>query len=306
MTEYRETIRHDLKHRLRSFREFSRDDAQPGMLLDTLEKWVLGLIADARLPVTEPDAGGDARIADEAMRSLLRKGRDWQDRAEKAEAEVARLRGAVDFAVRKMGHAISFAIGDADWRARIDVARARLTAALQPEPQAPVCDASSRGGAAQGDQAGREPETSSPTEPKGGDHHQPGSVSELDKNQPAQGDVSVPASDMLPCDVLLPPGTRIAAGCSLATLHTAIEHRRTWPDPNPPFTRPSPTSDLAKVRDALKALPQSIIDKFIRELKSWGDQCVGGAGDTVNPVSGLRYGHVYYAAAEALASLGDG
>lgn len=34
---------------------------------------------------------------------------------------------------------------------------------------------------------------------------------------------------VLPCDVLLPPATRIAKGCDMSTLIAAISMRRTWP-----------------------------------------------------------------------------
>jgi len=43
---------------------------------------------------------------------------------------IAELEAAGQFAVTKLTHAMQFAIGDADWRRRVDAARARLAALL--------------------------------------------------------------------------------------------------------------------------------------------------------------------------------
>lgn len=61
--------------------------------------------------------------------------------------------------------------------------------------------------------------------------------------------------------------------------------------------------DEHEMVSAFRNLPDSILEKFARELDSCGDQCAGGAGREVvksGPLAGRQYGEPYYQAAKAI------
>lgn len=61
----------------------------------------------------------------------------------------------------------------------------------------------------------------------------------------------------------------------------------------------------AKV-ERIQAIPGPAKARLVAQLQDWGRECCGGSGDETNPQTGQRYGEVYFATAEALASAGAG